>query len=188
VSNLIASEPTQAIAPAGEPTLAWFCINSQPKHEHIAARHLRQMEGVEVVNPRIRFKRATRQGVVWVTEALFPSYLFARFDWRASLTRVHYAPGVKGVVHFGTRWPTVPDQTIEEIKALLGNDEIHEIPADLNPGDTVELVGGSTHGLQAVVQRVIPARQRVVVLMDFLGRQTTVEVAMPNVVRPNIRR
>jgi len=100
--------------------LAWFCLRSQPKHEHIAARHLRLMEGVEVFNPRIRFARATRTGPLWVTEALFPNYLFARFDWKTSLTRVHYSPGVSGVVHFGSRWPTVPERSIEEIRAMLG--------------------------------------------------------------------
>src|SRR5258705_250702 len=60
---------------------AWFCLRARSKHEHIAARHLQQMTDVEVFLPRIRFRRKTRQGPAWVTEALFPNYLFARFDW-----------------------------------------------------------------------------------------------------------
>src|ERR1043166_9701891 len=83
-------------------SVAWFCLRSQPKHEHIAARHLRQIENVEVFNPRIRFPRSTPAGKVIVTESMFPNYLFARFDWKLLLTRVHYAPGVSGVVHFGS--------------------------------------------------------------------------------------
>src|SRR5262245_8514765 len=74
------------------PPVAWFCLRSHPKHEHIAAGHLRAMEGVEVFNPRIRFVRSTRLGPAPVTEAMFPNYLFARFNWRESLTRVHSAP------------------------------------------------------------------------------------------------
>ena len=31
-------------------------------------------------------------------------------------------------------------------------------------------------GLTAVVSRVMPSRERVAVLMEFLGRQTTIEV------------
>jgi len=50
----------------------WFCLRAQPKSEHIAAAHLKRMEGVKVFLPRVRFQRATRQGRVWVTEALFP--------------------------------------------------------------------------------------------------------------------
>jgi hypothetical protein len=32
------------------------------------------------------------------------------------------------------------------------------------------------HGLQALVTRVMPSKQRVAVLLDFLGRQTVVEL------------
>ena len=89
---------------------AWFCLRSQPKHEHIAAGHLRQIEGADVFNPRMRFMRNTRLGPVTVTESMFPNYLFARFDWELLLNRVHYSPGVSGVVHFGTKWPTIPGE------------------------------------------------------------------------------
>src|ERR1035441_3647403 len=71
----------------------WFCLRTQSKHEHIAAVHLRKMDGVGVFLPRIRFQRNTRQGLAWVTEALFPGYLFARFDWHDSLRQVQAAHG-----------------------------------------------------------------------------------------------
>ncbi|HXO97259.1 MAG TPA: transcription termination/antitermination NusG family protein, partial [Chthoniobacterales bacterium] len=57
---------------------AWYCLRAQPKREHIAAAHLRILQGVTVFCPRIRFQRATQRGLVWVTEAMFPGYLFAR--------------------------------------------------------------------------------------------------------------
>jgi transcriptional antiterminator RfaH len=185
-SNTARQQPVSAAAPV--PEIAWFCLRSQPKHEHIAARHLQQMEGVEVCNPRLRFPRPTRHGPVWVTEALFPSYLFARFNWTHSLARVHYAPGVSGVVHFGERWPTVPDDVIEELRATLGEDEVHVIPSLLQPGDPVEITVGSFHGLEAVITQLLPGRQRVMVLMDFLGRQTTVEVGIASITRRGFKR
>jgi len=164
-------------------TVAWFCLRSQPKHEHIAAGHLRQMEGVDVFNPRIRYPRPTRNGKVVVTEAMFPNYLFAKFDWRTSLARVHYAPGVGGVVHFGTKWPTVPEQAIAEIRALLGQEGIHIIRDAPEPGDEITISGGVFNGLQAMVSQVMPGKERVMVLMDFLGRQTTVEIGVQSIVR-----
>lgn len=158
-------------------------MRSQPKREHIAARHLRQVGGIEVFLPRIRFRRATRQGVVWVTEALFPNYLFARFDWRSLLRLVHHSPGVATVVHFGDRWPTVPAEAIEELRRSLGDEEVHVLPAVFSPGDTVCIAGGAFHGLEAVVRQVMPSRQRVQVLLDFLGRQTAVEVPVGSLTR-----
>lgn len=154
----------------------WFCLRSQPKHEHIAAAHLKKMEGVGVFLPRVRFQRSTRQGMVWVTEALFPNYLFARFDWQSSLRQVQAARGVSGVVHFGERWPVVEATVIEDLKQAFGAEELHVISAVLQPGDQVEIAEGAMRGLHAVVSRVMPSKERVAVLLEFLGRQTTVEV------------
>jgi transcriptional antiterminator RfaH len=169
--------------PDPESYSAWFCLRSQPKHEHIAAGHLRQMPGMDVFLPRIRFRRKTRHGTVWTTEALFPNYLFARFNWKDSLRRVCHAPGVSGVIHFGTHWPTVPEELIAELREVFGKEELHVLPAEPNVGDEVQIAGGAFHGLQAVVTRAMPGRKRVTVLLEFLGRQTAVEVSLENVVR-----
>ena len=168
--------------------VVWFCLRSQPKHEHIAAGHLRQIEGVEVFNPRIRYTRPTRLGPATVTESMFPNYLFARFDWQTLLNRVHYAPGVSGIVHFGSKWPTVPDEAIEEIRRILGTQGVHVISDDLAPGDEVNVSGGIFHGLSAIVTQVMPGKQRVMALMDFLGRQTTVELKVRAIVKRGIGR
>lgn len=161
----------------------WFCLRSQPKHEHIAARHVSQLPGVEIFLPRIRFRRTRRQGPVWVTEALFPNYLFARFNWQTQVRVVRHAPGVSDVVHFGPRWPTVPDELMNELRACFGETSVHVVGEDFAPGDEVKISGGAFHGLAGVVARVMPARERVAVLLDFLGRQTAVELPVAAVIR-----
>lgn len=167
----------------GADSTAWFCLRSQPRHEHIAAGHLQKIEGVEVFNPRLRFVRNTRLGPATVTESMFPNYLFARFDWERDLNRIHYSPGVAGIVHFGNKWPTIPDAAIEEIRRVLGTGGVHVISNGVAPGDEVNVSGGAFHGLAAVVMSVMPGKDRVLVLMDFLGRQTAVEVGMRSVVK-----
>jgi transcriptional antiterminator RfaH len=183
------SEASALLKADGEPAcgldsnFAWFCARSQPRHEHIAARHLRQIEKVEVFNPCIHFARPTRNGPVWVTESLFPNYLFVRFDWTTCLPRVHYAPGISGVVHFGTQWPTVPQQAIEELRSNLGPQDVHVIPKEFEPGEEIKVAGGLFHGLTALITQVMPGKDRVLVLMDFLGRQSTVEIAVTSIVK-----
>jgi transcriptional antiterminator RfaH len=161
--------------PAGGRAL-WFCLKSQPKHEHIAAAHLRQNSAVEVFLPRIRFKRATRHGTAWATEALFPGYLFARFDWQTSLRLVQHSRGVRGVVHFGERWPAIPEEIIRELQQSIGTTGLRIIPESFAPGDEVEITEGAMRGLRAIVTRVLPGRERIAVLMEFLGRQTMIEL------------
>lgn len=163
-------------------TPAWYCIRSKPKHEHLAAAQLDEQAGIEIFVPRIRFRRSTRRGAAWVTEALFPCYFFARFDLSSQLRRIQSAREVTKVVHFGNHWPVVPDDAISQLRAIIGTDDVRIIDPDLNPGDDVEIAGGAFHGLQAVITRVIPGSQRVAVLLDFLGRQTMVDLDRAHVV------
>lgn len=165
-------EPLDEISP-GQPE--WFCVRSRPKSEHIAARHLRE-SGIDVFLPRIRFKRLTRRGPVWFTEALFPGYFFACFNWAGAFRQVRATNGVTTIVHFGEHWPTIPPQAILEMQELFGAESVREINTDLHVGDEVKIATGPFQGLLAVVNQVLPAPERVRVLLEFLGRQTSVEI------------
>jgi transcriptional antiterminator RfaH len=153
----------------------WFCLVSRRKHEHIAAAQLAERQAIKVFAPRIRFRRPTCNGPRWTTEALFPSYFFAKIA-PSSLRIAHHAPQVRGVVHFGSAWPTIPDHTIEELERTVGDRRIHVIEPAMNAGDEVKIVEGTLQGFEAVVAQVMPARERVAVLLNFLGRQTAVEL------------
>ena len=165
---------------------AWYCLRSQPKHEHIAAANLRAVEGVEVYNPRLRLRRVTRNGPMWFTESLFPNYLFARFALLPLLDAVRYTSGVKHVVQFGGRWPTVPDTDIAELRVRMGESDCLEQAPDMRPGEEINIVLGPFAGLTAVVQRYLPGKQRVRVLMELLGRSSAVDLSI-DLVKP-IRR
>lgn len=183
MSEVFAPEINASAIGRPVPAVAWFCLRSQVKHEHIAAGHLRRMGDVEVFNPRVRYTRTTRLGPMGVTESMFPNYLFARFNWQTCLAKVHYAPGVSGIVHFGDKWPTVPERAIEEIRDQLETDGICKLEDAIEAGETVEIAGRAFLGLQAVVTHVMPGKQRVMVLMDFLGRQSMVEVGAGSIIR-----
>jgi len=169
------------------PESAWYCLRSQPKHEHIAAAHVRTLEGVTVFCPRIRFRRATRQGVVWVTEAMFPGYLFARFDLEEKHRQVRYAPGVSGIVQFGGRYPVIEEEVLAHLRDQAGAAEVKELTHEITEGDHVTIIGVFA-GLEAVVIQVPSGKERVKILMDFLGRKTEAEVersfVLPQVIHP----
>lgn len=166
----------------------WFCLKAQTKREHIAADHVRQIPETDVFLPRVRFQKKTARGVVWFTEALFPGYLFAKFDFQNQFRQVNHATGVSGIVHFGDRWPIVAEEIISELRAAIGTEEICTIAEPLLVGEEVELATGAFRGLKAVVSRVMPARERVTVLLEFLGRQTAVEVPSAEVIREGDQR
>jgi transcriptional antiterminator RfaH len=162
---------------------AWYCLRSQPKHEHIAAAHLRLLQGVTVFCPRIRFKRATRKGLVSVTEAMFPGYLFARFPLAEMHRQVRYTHGVSGIVRFADRYTTIEEGTLAHLRGHTGAADIREINYDLAEGDQVQIVGGVFVGLEAVVTQVLSPKERVKVLMEFLGRKMEAEVQCSSLLR-----
>lgn len=136
-----------------------------------------------MVNPRIQFRRATTRGPAWVTESMFPTYLFARFNWKQSLEAVKHTFGVSGVVHFGYFWPVVPDGVIDELQKLVGEEGVRVLEPSIRVGEEVEVASGAFEGFHGIVTRVMPARDRVAVLLDFLGRQTTVELPMNGIIK-----
>jgi transcriptional antiterminator RfaH len=162
---------------------AWYCVRSQCKHEHIAGAHLRMLDGVSVFCPRIRFKRATRRGVVWVTEGMFPGYLFARFGLLEMHRRVCYAHGVVGIIRFGDRYATIEDEALASLRDLTDVSQVKGLNCELAHGDRVEITEGAFVGLEAVITQVLPAKQRVKVLMEFLGRSVEAEVEKANVLQ-----
>jgi transcriptional antiterminator RfaH len=175
------TNPHRNQADRAEP--AWYCLRSQPKHEHIAAAHLRMLEGVAVFCPRIRFKRATRQGLVWVTEAMFPGYLFARFELTEMHRRVRYAHGVSAIVRFADRYPTIEDAVLTQLRQQTGVGEVKQLGYEVSQGDQIKIIKGAFAGLEAVVTQILPVKERVKVLMDFLGRKVEAEVQHSSVLR-----
>ncbi len=147
--------------------------------EHLAAASLNQLSQVESFCPRIRFKKSTRRGAVWFVEALFPGYLFAKFDYPDCHRAVRSAHGITRIVHFGDEIPTLPAGAIELLRQHhdAGQACITLVP-EFEVGETVKITAGSLAGLEAVVTRFIPTRERVQVLLDFLGRQIQAELSL----------
>lgn len=171
-----------SILPASEASAAkWFCLRAQPKHEHIAAARLRQCEGIEVFCPRVRIQRSTRRGLVWFTEALFPNYLFARFEWLQAHALVRSSPGVSGIVRFGDHVPEVPAAALGELRNYMEDAELKTVSFRLAEGDDVEIVEGPFRGQNGVVKQLLPARERVKVLLEVLGGVTEVDLSLTSV-------
>ena len=161
---------------------AWYCARTKPKHEHIAAANLRKNLNLEVFHPRLRIERATRRGVVRVSEPLFPCYIFFRCLIEEKLGEIQRTSGVSTVVHFAHRIPKIADAVIEELKECFEGEETMTVEDRLSPGDEVIVAEGAFSGMRAFVLRVMPARKRVQVLLDVLGRPTPAELDENSVV------
>lgn len=153
----------------------WFCLRSLPRQEHIAAASLKAFPGVEVFSPRLRIRRSTRRGMVWFVESLFPGYLFARFP--KELTRaVQSARGVASLVTFGDSPSMVPHAIIADLQQSVQNQEELILEPAIEVGREVCLHHRFFSGSKAVVVNILSSRERVRVLLEFLGQEMSVEL------------
>lgn len=158
--------------------LLWYCVRAKPKQEGLVTRLLRQELGLEVFCPKIRFKRARATGVAWVQEAMFPGYLFVRFVYPQLHRRIAAISGVARTLSFGGRPCVLDESIIADLRMHVADGEIVEIAPDIREGEEVKVVAGPLLGVRALVTRILPARDRVAILLSMLGQEREVEVSV----------
>ena len=154
-------------------SIGWYCIRAKPRMELVATATLSTLENVEVFFPRTqRTKKVPPQPL----KPLFPGYFFARFDPVVHLRNVHYARGVAYIVRRKEVPVHVPPQVMIALR-LLSPEGVVEIPdRPHRVGEKVKVISGLFKGEQGVVTQLVPARERVRVLFEILGRPTEVEI------------
>lgn len=161
---------------------AWYCARTKPKHEHIATANLRRHLALEVFFPKLRMEKVTRRGLVRMVEPLFPCYIFVRCVLEEAINDIQYVSGITRMVHFGNKFPPVSSVIIEELQTCFGADELMAVEHRLRPGDEVTVAEGAFAGMNAQVLKCLPAKKRVQILLDILGRSTAVEIGSESVV------
>lgn len=158
----------------------WYCLRTQRKREHIAAAILAQIQGVDSFCPRISHFKKTRTGKKRFLEAMFPSYIFAQFNYAEQYRQVVHSQGVSHLVENGdTR--VISEAVISELKEALPQGFIEAVDPSVQPGAQIEFLKGSLKGLNGRVIAQLPAADRVEVLLKFLGREVKVAVEVDTV-------
>jgi transcriptional antiterminator RfaH len=161
----------------------WYVIRSKPRNEGTAQAHL-ERQGFHVYFPRIRNPARIRGRWSHRIEPLFPRYLFLQIDsGRQSLTSVRSTVGVTDVVRFGAEYATVPDEIVQELMNRADPDTgVHKLERSLfMAGMQVRVSGGPFDGLEGVFERH-DGDDRVLILLDVLGRETRVRIPIDQAV------
>lgn len=135
-------------------------------------------EGIDVFCPRVRYCKSTKRGKVWFVESMFPGYIFVKFDLYRSLRAINGAHGVTRVVRFADHYSVVPDAAITELRSNFDETELITVHQTLVEGDEVEVAEGPLKGATAVVTRILPGKDRVRILLEFLGGSREIELPL----------
>jgi len=153
--------------------VAWYALRTKSRHEHIAARYLKAL-GYEEFLPTYASRRQWHDRVKVVELPLFSGYLFCRIDARA-LNPVLSAPGVVGVVRFGSAPMPVPAEEIEAVRKVLQSGLMASPCPWLKEGMRVKIRSGPLKGIQGRLEK-IRSNYRLVLSVDMLQRSIMAEV------------
>jgi transcriptional antiterminator RfaH len=107
---------------------------------------------------------------------MFPGYLFAKFVYSTQHRAVESSHGISGIVRFGDRLAILPENIVAALQSRVGAEEIVTVDCSLKVGQSVQVIEGPFQGLEAVVTQVLPAKERIRVLFEFLGRSVEMEI------------
>lgn len=156
----------------------WAVLRSAPRHDVLAYEGVARA-GFEIFTPRIR----TRTGARWRTDPLFGCYFFTRVvdHWRVLERTI----GVLSVVKAAGVPAKCPDEEIATLMARSDPDGVIRLSSVLTPqavvrhsfvsGAKVTVTDGPFRGFTAL-HTGMSTRDREMLLIDLLGRKTTVGV------------
>lgn len=161
----------------------WYVLHVKPHKERSVYNLLLSQEGIRDIHapdgdgatavfyPRVRVKPADPRSAR--IRPFFPGYLFVHADLQTlGLNAFNWIPGVHRLVSFGNKPSIVPDNLINELRnRMVRIEEAGGLVFDgLKPGDPVRIVSGPFAGYEAIFDMRLPGRERVQVLLAFLGR------------------
>lgn len=156
---------------------AWYLVYTKPRQEEVALANLVR-QGYGAYLPRARQARRRQGRRLEVVEPLFPRYLFIYLDagtdnWGPIRSTV----GVASLVRFGQEPARVPQALVEFLKEREGAEGLHEwATPELQAGDRVRVAEGVFQGYEGILL-ARSSRERVLVLLDILGKQVRANVS-----------
>ena len=147
-----------------ENNLSWYAIFTNAKQEERANSNLLAW-GIETFNPRWKeCRRNEFTGVpTYFSRALFPRYIFARFDVNRQLQKVWFTRGVKSVVTFNDSPARIDDSLIDLIKSRVSNDGFIKIGEDFSHGDKVLIKAGPLRSIVGIFECHLKDSDRVTI-------------------------
>jgi len=155
----------------------WYVVHTNPKQEERANSNLVAW-GIETLHAKLKMRRHNQfTGVpTFITQPLFPRYLFAKFNAREQLSKILFTRGVHDVVCFGDSPACVSEDIIDVIRARIDQNGFVKVNDDLKPGDRVVISGGPLKNLIGVFEREVKGSERIMILLTAIGYQGHLEV------------
>ncbi|WP_163559810.1 transcription/translation regulatory transformer protein RfaH [Halomonas sp. NO4] len=160
----------------------WYAIQCKGGESFRASENLAN-QGFEIFHPVLEVQKKRRGKLEWLSEPLFPYYLFIRLDRLASNWRpIRSTRGVLKIVTFGDRPLPVDDALVETLRSHGSDGQDTAANVYFRAGEPVEITEGPFQNLSAVFANH-SGEERAVVLLNLLQRQQRLEMPVAHLRR-----
>ena len=165
----------------------WYAVHTPPKQEDRANDNLMAW-GVQTFSPKVKENRPNPYTgrPFYIIKAVFPRYIFARFDVYSTLRKVLFTRGVRSVVSFGGAPVQVDDEVITLIQSRVEEGGFVKVEEELRTGDKVVIENGPLKNLAGVFERAVKGSDRVLILLAAITFQGSVVVEREYVGRAKV--
>jgi transcriptional antiterminator RfaH len=154
--------------------LHWYVVQSKPREEE-RARYFLEEKGFDTYLPMMEVLKVRGFKNVKTESALFPGYLFCRFNPDDSLAHVRWTRGVKKLLPESVHPIPVENEVVQAIQSLQQHDGvIRQQPLQQN--DRIRVARGPMKDILGVFDHWTSDDGRVKVLLNFINYQASVEL------------
>jgi len=154
-------------------TYPWFALQVRVRRESSVADYLGGL-GYEWFLPLYKSRKRWSDRIKEVKSALFPGYLFCRFNQHDRLP-ILKTPGVVQIVGFN-RIPAAVDETeISALQTLMATGVANQPCRFLEIGEKVRIESGPLRGLEGILMD-FKGHHRLVLSVTLLQRSVAVEI------------
>jgi transcriptional antiterminator RfaH len=150
----------------------WYVLHTHLKQEERANENLKSW-GVETLHAKLRTRRFNEftGAPTYITQPLFPRYIFAKFNAREQLPKIRFTRGVHNVVCCGESPAPVDQDIIDIIRSRIDENGFVKANDELKPGDKVMISAGPMRNLRGIFEREIKGSDRITILLTAIEYQ-----------------
>ncbi len=153
----------------------WYVIQTKPKKEEEATSYL-STKGVEIFSPLMEAFTTKNARTTKELKALFPGYIFGKFDLEQNYPLVRWARGVKCVLGFGGYPTPISEEVVEIIREKTDARGVVRVKGDYEPNEVVRVKTGPLKDLLGIFERWVSDSERVRILLNLIGYQPSIEL------------
>ena len=152
----------------------WFVLQFKSNSHHLATKNLTR-QGFETFLPLHNTTSRKSSRFINTCKPLFPGYMFIRFDkaeyeWH----KINNTYGVSRLITFNSILKSIPTTFVDSLmKRYDSSGKLLPIEK-LKKGDEIKILKGPFANFIATVEKY-ETDQRILVLMDLMGRKTKIE-------------